>query len=206
MYRLFAAPGHASMAPEAILEQIGTAYEYVHLAPMAARKDASYRKLNPLGQIPTLIDGDLALHESAAICLHLCDRHPEAGLLPPPGTPGRARCYQWLFFLSNTLQPAYMTYFYPDRYITDPQCAPRMQRDAEPRIATYLGQLDGALAATPFLGGSEPSASDIYLHMLVTWHRADIIALDRLPNLQRAVAAVEELPGVATMMMRNRGH
>ena len=43
-----------------------------------------------------LVDGDLVLYETAAICLHLVDTHPEAGLAPPLGTPERAHFYKWL--------------------------------------------------------------------------------------------------------------
>ena len=44
-------------------------------------------QINPNGTVPTLVDGDLALFESAAICQHLADRFPERGLAPPAGEP-----------------------------------------------------------------------------------------------------------------------
>ena len=43
-----------------------------------AHKSAAYRKLNPNGLIPVMVDGDLVLYETAAICLHLVDTHPQA--------------------------------------------------------------------------------------------------------------------------------
>ncbi len=38
-------------------------------------------RLNPHGRVPTLVyDGENVMYEAAAICLFLCERHPEAGL------------------------------------------------------------------------------------------------------------------------------
>jgi glutathione S-transferase len=66
-----------------------------------AQKSREYLKINPNGRIPALVDGDLVLFEAAAIVLHLVDQHPKAGLAPKPGTPERARFYQWMTFLTN---------------------------------------------------------------------------------------------------------
>ena len=51
------------------------------------------------------MDGELALPETPAICLHLVDKHPEANLAPPIGTRERAQLYRWFMYLTNTLQP-----------------------------------------------------------------------------------------------------
>lgn len=206
MYRLYGAPGRASAAPEAILEEIGVKYEYVHLEPMAARVDLEYLKLNPLGQIPTLLDGEHPVWESAAICIYLCDRHPQAGLAPPIDSPDRGRFYQWMFFLSNTLQPAYMLFFYPERYYSDPQGAPRLSKEAEARIAGLWKQLDQALEKGPFLLGEQLSACDVYLYMLSTWHRESILPFSELPAVRRHLDLVSCRPGVKRMMIRNAGH
>lgn len=205
MYRLYGAPGKASAAPEAILEEIGAAYEYVHVEA-DARRDEAYRKLNPLGQVPTLVDGDHAMFESAAICIYLCDRHPEAGLAPPIDSPDRGRFYQWMFFLSNTLQPAYMLFFYPERYYGDPQGAPRLSKEAETRITGLWQQIDDALERGPFLLGERMSACDVYLFMLSTWHRESIVPLSRFARVCRNIELVSESPGVRRMMVRNAGH
>jgi glutathione S-transferase len=206
MYKLFAAPGRASMAPEAILEQIGAPYEYLHLEPMAARQDAEYRRLNPLGQIPTLVDDGQAIYESAAICLYLSERHPEAGLLPPVGTPDRGKCYQWLFFFSNTVQPTYMQFFYPDRYLSLPDAAPQLSRDAAGRIPALWRQIDAAIGDRKWLVGEQASAADVYLYMLAQWHRPAILPLTELSGVTRMLRAAGELAGVCKMMVRNEGH
>ena len=105
MIQLHYYPSTAAMVPHIVLEEIGVPYQRVLVDRMQnAHKTPDYLRLNPNGLIPVLVDGDLVLYETAAICLHLCDTHPEAGLVPPLGTAERAHFYKWLMWLTNTLQ------------------------------------------------------------------------------------------------------
>jgi glutathione S-transferase len=65
-------PGNASFAPHVLLHELGVPFE-LQLVDRAAgqHKTPEYLRLNPNGQIPVLVDGDLVLYEAAAICLHL---------------------------------------------------------------------------------------------------------------------------------------
>jgi glutathione S-transferase len=205
LYRLYGAPGRASAAPEAILEELGVPYEFVEV-DAEQRASAEYKRLNPLGQVPTLVEGDRAISEAAAICIYLCDRHPEAGLAPPIDSQERGRFYQWMFFLSNTLQPAYMLFFYSDRYCGEPAGAARVGKDAETRIAGLWEQLESSIAPGPFLVGEHMTAADVYLYMLSTWHRERIVPLSRFSRVSKLLALVAQRPGVKKMMLRNEGH
>jgi len=114
--RLHYLPGTAAMAPHATLAEIGVRYELVRVErDEDGRPSAAYLALNPWGKIPTLEDGDLVLTESAAICLYLADKYPDARLAPPPGSVERAELYRWLLWLTNTVQAAQMRHFYPER-------------------------------------------------------------------------------------------
>jgi glutathione S-transferase len=111
-----------------------------------------------------LEDGDLVLYESAAICLHLCDRFPQAGWHRRVGTPARAHFYKWLVWLTNTLQATLIHYFYPGRLVDEGNAegARQVKAHAEARIGTLLQQLDDQLAAHggPWLLGADYSALD----------------------------------------------
>ena len=112
MYALYYYPGNASLLPHMMLREIGAAFELRLVDRGAnAHKSAEYLRLNPNGLIPVLVDGNLVLYETAAIALHLCDRHPESGLAPPVGTDERAHFYKWMMHLTNTVQPAFLSYF-----------------------------------------------------------------------------------------------
>ena len=125
---LYWRPGAASMAPHAALAEIGVDYRLVEIGRDEAQEDASYRALNPLGVVPTLVDEEqnLVLTESAAILLYLGDRFPEAQLAPAD----RADYYRWLVFLTNTVQTAMLRWFYPERYGTGDKGMEAAARDA----------------------------------------------------------------------------
>ena len=58
--------------------------------PAGEQGRESYRKLNPAGLVPTLVDGDLRLTQSMAIIEYLDETHPEPPLLAR-GPAARAR-------------------------------------------------------------------------------------------------------------------
>ncbi|MEO6625719.1 MAG: glutathione S-transferase, partial [Burkholderiaceae bacterium] len=149
MRQLHYFPGNASMAPHIVLCEIGQPFELVLVdRERDAHKSAAYLRLNPNGSIPVYVEGDLVLYESAAICLHLADSAPQAGLVPPVGSAARAHCYKWLIWLTNTMQPALLAYFYPERWVDagDDATAQVVKSHAEASIGVMLVQLDAELA------------------------------------------------------------
>lgn len=202
MIQLFYAPGTAAMAPHILLEELGMPFEKILVdTAQGAHRTKAYKKLNPNGTVPVLVDGELVLYESAAICLHLCDAHPAAGLAPAPGTTERAHFYKWLMWLTNTLQATLMVYFYPERWVKggDPARAAELKVQAELKAGLLLDQLDAELARleaaapSPWLIGSKFSAVDAYALMLCRWsrHFASTPARARPhlgPYLQRVLA------------------
>lgn len=62
---------------------------------MPFSEDAEYLKINPLGKIPSLVDGDLTLCDSKVICQYLDDAYPEPRLYPMrPNDWARALWYE----------------------------------------------------------------------------------------------------------------
>ena len=211
MIRLYYYPGNASLAPHVLLEEIGAPFELAFVdRTVGAQKSPEYLKLNPNGLIPVLVDGDLVLYESAAICLYLADLHPQAKLAPPLRTPERAQLYKWLVWCTNTLQATLMHYFYPARMVNegDEEAAAQVKAHAQARCGPMLDRLDAQLASHggPWLLGQAYSAADPYALMLCRWTRGFARPARSLPNLgpylqrmlarpavQRAFAA-EKLP------------
>ncbi|HPW07968.1 MAG TPA: glutathione S-transferase family protein [Burkholderiaceae bacterium] len=176
MLQLHYYPSTASMAPHIVLQELGVPFELVLVDRTAdAHKAPEYLRLNPNGLIPVLTDGDLVLYESAAICLHLCDMHPQAKLAPALGTVERAHFYKWLMWLTNTLQTTLITYFYPERLVNPGNAAgaAEVKAQAERKVGELLDQLDAELArhGGPWLLGQNYSALDPYALMLCRWTR-----------------------------------
>ncbi|XLR58476.1 hypothetical protein S83_009148 [Arachis hypogaea] len=49
---------------------------------MGENMDHEFLKLNPVGFVPVLVDGDLVLADSLAIIMYLDDKYPQHPLLP----------------------------------------------------------------------------------------------------------------------------
>ena len=168
---LYWSPGTAAMAPQACLEEAGAEYEMVQV-----RRDGytviepeGYLELQPEGRIPALRDGDLVLHEAAAICMHIADRFPDSGLLPPVGTAERAHAYRWLTYLTNTLQATYQMWYQTDRFIQGEAVRAGVQRDLEPRLDEIFDWIDSQLEdGRPYLSAtrSRRPTSTAYAHPL----------------------------------------
>jgi glutathione S-transferase len=198
MATLYYYPSNASMAPHMVLEEIGAPFELSRVdRENNAHKGAAYLRLNPNGAIPTYVDGDLVLFEAAAICLHLADTNPEAGLAPALGTAERAQFYKWLIHLTNTVQAELLTYFYPERLVDDAAAATAVKAHAEARLGEMFDRIEAALAAGgPYLLGARFSAADLYLLMLARWTRGMKNPARNRPATRRLLDRLIERPAV----------
>lgn len=197
-------PSNASMAPHILLRELGVPFTLQLVdRTQAKHKSPEYLKLNPNGLIPVLVEGDLVLYETAAICLHLVDSHPQAGLAPAVGTAERAHFYKWLTWMTNTMQATLIHYFYPDRMVDAGNTAGAQQLQAHAMAAVHghLQQLDDQLASHggPWLLGAQYSAADIYAFMLCRWTRGfSARPAKEWPRLAAYLQRVVERPAVQT--------
>lgn len=85
------------------LEEMGLPYR-LHLLPFPPRLRApEYLKVNPLGTIPYLEDGETRMSESAAIIQYLCTRHGPSPLAVGAGEADYGAWLNWLHFGEATL-------------------------------------------------------------------------------------------------------
>ncbi|MCG8363042.1 MAG: glutathione S-transferase family protein [Pseudanabaenales cyanobacterium] len=101
-------PASRAVTTHWMLTELGAEHEQI-IVNVQSGETASmeYREINPMGKIPTLVDGDVIVTEVAAICAYLADKYPEQGLAPPPESPERGRYYRYLFFPGTTLEPMF---------------------------------------------------------------------------------------------------
>ena len=68
-------------------------------------KTPEYRAINPMGKVPTLVDGDTVITETAAICAYLADKFADKGLAPAMTSAERGRYYRYLFVPGAVIEP-----------------------------------------------------------------------------------------------------
>ena len=199
MYKLYWAPNTGAFAPHVMLEEIGADYEIVVLdKKVGEHRGAAYRALNPACKIPALMMPDgTVMAESAAIVLHLGDSHPEAGLLPSPGTPERARLMHWLMFLASGLYEADLRWNYSERYTDDAAGAGGVKDSAAMELDRLFALIEGhALDPGPYVLGETYSAVDVYLLMLAEWHYAPAQLYAGSPRIARVRDLLRARPAV----------
>jgi len=186
MMTLYHSPATAAMVVHWLLLELELPHRIFPLdIDKREQKSPEYLKLNPAGVVPTLvIDDGPPICEAAAIAMHLGDLHPDRGLCPATGTPERAQYYRWMFFLANTLQPAYRAWFYP----TEPAGEANVEatrREARARIETAWGQVAAHLEASggPYMLGEKLSVVDFMTTMLMRWSRNMPKPVDQWPVL-----------------------
>ena len=164
MYELYWSPATGAFVVEAVLEELGLAYERVStITGQGEHRRPEYVAMNPLQQIPSLrLPDGTVMTETAAIVMHLCDCRPEAGLLPEPGTSERARAYRWLVLLAVNFYEADLRFYYPDRYTADPNGLEGVKQSAVQRMDRLLEVIEkgaGARALAAWASASRRSIS-----------------------------------------------
>lgn len=203
MYTLYWAPGTAAMAPQTVLEEAGQPYAMIRLDTAAKEHEqAQYKKLNPNGRIPTLVDGEFVIFETAAICQYLCDKHPEAKLTPPAGTVERGRFYQWLTYLTNTVQAGLIDWWHPDWTFPDAPRQAAFKAAAEAKLLRSFAVLDAGIGAGRWLIGEQYTVCDIYLAMTTRWTRFMAKTAWHFPNIGRVADAAAARPAFRRMMQK----
>jgi len=108
MYKLYWHPSSSSLAPMAVLEELGVPFDLHEVDfDSGENRTSSYLAIQPLGLVPAIVleDGG-TMFESAAIIQYLCDRHREPNLAPSFDEAQRPRYLQWLFFMADTIYPS----------------------------------------------------------------------------------------------------
>jgi glutathione S-transferase len=205
-YTLYCAPGAASMAVHWMLIETGVPYEAVLVdIDAGAQRDPDYLRLNPAGRVPTLIVDGAARHESAALLMLLAERHPEAGMMPPPGAPERAEWLEMMICLANTLLPAMRDWFYAGKD-GDPEGADAVAALARRRIEAAWDELDARLGkGRKYLLGDRLGTADLLAIMLMRWSRNMPRPATTWPHLDAYIARVCALPSFLEVNRREGG-
>ena len=193
MYTLYYSPGAASMVVHLMLLEVGAPHrlERVHLEQNAQRSP-EYLRLNPRGQVPTLVIDGTPYFESVALVMALADRHPDAGLAPPRDSALRAAWYQWLVFMASALGAPYRQWFYAPE-LGAAEHPPAVRDALRAKIESGWAQVNDHLQSSgPYMLGAQFSAADLVATMYMRWSRnmpkpaTEWPALRRLADLVRA--------------------
>lgn len=164
-------------------------------ANAGTRATADFRALNPLGQIPVLVDGDLVLSDSNAILVYLAKRYAANSNWLPENAADAAQVQRWLSIAAGELR-----YGPANARIRrlwnmgkdDPARAVEIAHDLLSFMEQHLAQHD-------YLATAHPTIADLACHSYIAHAPEGGVALDRYPAVRAWLARIEQLPGFVAM-------
>jgi GST-like protein len=210
-YVLYGSRGSGSAAVEAALVIVGAPHRIVTAStwePKSAR--AALKRVNPLGQIPTLVCPDgTVLTESAAILIHLALVHPRAGLLPRDAA-ARAQAIRALVFIAANCYAAIGIIDYPQRWHGrgDAAADERLRTGTRKRLHALWNLFADTFAADVgdgsfLLGATRPGAADLLAAVVSHWSGARAHLARRRPALHALLQRVDTHPRTAAVFERH---
>jgi glutathione S-transferase len=182
-----------------MLEEVGVSYELVRL-DLARQENTTpeYLAVSPLGELPALVDGDVTLLETLAICLHMADRFPEKQLAPPVGSAERGPYYQWMVFADERLDPVVMEFYWHAQLPEEQKASAHAKEELakhKTRLTALLDVVQGGLGDREFLVGGAFTAADLL--MASSLHMAySLKLLDGHPRLVEYAHRHSQRPAV----------
>jgi len=160
------------------LEEAGAEYGYtpVNLAK-GEHKLPEFLKLNPGGKVPALIDDDLVLTESAAICTYIGEKFP-ASMLVPTQIADRAHYFQWCFFAMSELETPLWTMAKHTQFLPQERRVPAVAETCIWEFQRATAVLAQHMAGREYVVGGQFTAADILLGGTLNWARATKISLE----------------------------
>jgi glutathione S-transferase len=190
--RLYHQPRSRSTRVLWLAEEAGAPLDVVVIAREQKSTD-DYRKMHPLGRSPAYVEDGGPVFESAALCLHLADKHPEAGLIAEPGCYERALQYQWAFFAMTELE-APLVDAARQIWKSSGEADAAIVEAAFARFHTGAAVVEGALAGGDFLVGNRFSVADVVVGGVLMFARMSELVPELPAGLAPYVDGLEERP------------
>lgn len=161
-----------AMRPLWLLEELQIPYEHIKVDPAAGEaQQPAFLNINPCGKIPALVDADLCIFESAAICNYILNRYAPASPIKPQDPAARARCDQWLFYCMAELEQPLWTIAKHRFALKEELRVPAVINTAgyEWHKAQKIIVQHLELQQSPYMLGSEFSVADIFVAQTFMW-------------------------------------
>ena len=186
MLTLHYAPKTISVAVAIALNEAGVDYTPVEVDfAKAAQTKAPYLAINPKGRVPALITDTCVLTETGAILEYA------APSLVPSDPMQVARMRELMYYLASTMHVAHAHKMRGSRWANQQSSFDDMQAKVPQTMTACAQHLEDTLAFTPFAIGSDFTAADAYLYVVLSWLPGDGVDMTLFPKLAGYVAQMD---------------
>lgn len=158
----------------------------------------TFSALNPMGQVPVLVDGDLTLCESLAMTVYIARKF--GGPLAPKDPTEDALTLQWAFFAQSAIEPpalAILVAIHQGDPASD-QGRATIQA-ARAALTRPFTRLEVLLETQPWMLGERFTVADILVAECVRFAIDDDAAFADYPALTRWLSAARARPAFKTL-------
>lgn len=164
MLKIYHVPQTRSLRVLWLCEELQLPYEVERVSfSREFRMSPEWKKMNPVGKVPAMQDGDLVQFESGAMVQYIVDRYGNGKLQPAHGTPEHAHYLQWSWFAEATFARPIGEIVNHRRAFSEEQQSPQAIEEMQARARLCLQAVDEAMVGKAFILGKEFSAADIML-------------------------------------------
>jgi glutathione S-transferase len=170
----------------------------VDVHPGREQQSPAYRRMNPLGDLPILTDGEVVLHRAEAILAYLAHKYDPRRMWLPGDPETFGQVMLWLAFAGGKLLPASLArWHHMLEAEADEAAVDRAAREAFRIMDDHMTkrELDGA----NWFAGVAPTIADIALFPATALSRDFGIDHDEFPALRRWMRRVRSIPGFIPM-------
>lgn len=194
----YGVPSGCSFGSIVALEWLGQPYRLCRIEMPEVVSGEAYRRLNPVGETPTLrTQGGQLISESLAILNHLGARGIDRKLGFAQGTPEFDRLNQVLAFLNTTFFGAYVPLWFALEHGGDAEQQRVLREFGTAQVRKAHAALSAMLGDKPWLMGEQRTLADAYFIGIARWNDYHQVVDRRdYPNLQRLFDRLEADPAV----------
>jgi glutathione S-transferase len=156
-------------------------------------KSERFLKLNPLGEIPVMEDGEVRLRDAQAILVYIARQYDRSNTWFPDAPDSMGRIMQWLSFGGKELMAAAGARAV--KMLNYPLDLPALQA----RALESFRILDAHLSDREFLELGHPTIADIACFPYVAMASEGGIDLKPFPNILRWIQRIKQIPGFISM-------
>jgi glutathione S-transferase len=186
--------GHSHRV-ELFLNLLGLDFERIDVDLLAGEhKGEAFLRLNPFGQVPVLVDGDVIISDSNAILTYLAQSYDAANRWYPSEAVQRAEVQRWLSVAAGP--------------VASGPGAARLVRvfgasidheSAKSTASKLLETLDGVLGGRAFLAGPTATIADLAAYTYIAHAPEGDVSLAPYANVRGWLVRVEALDGFVGM-------
>lgn len=199
--RLFYSPGACSLSAHIQLREVGLDFELERVdLSSGQQRGEEYRRINPSGVVPAVVDGDTIITELPAISWYISAQVPGRSLYPTD-TLAMTRVLEWLNWLSGTVHGyGFGAYWRPARFIGDETLYPHVEKRGKQWIEESFPRIENRLVG-PWAIGEHFTPVDPYFFVLYRWGtRIELPMRKSYPRWHAHAAAMLARPTVQAAM------